>query len=408
LRVISELASALDLVKLRAGDYLDPDEIEDVEDIVERVDERRGFPGDVFVVALAGGTGAGKSSLLNAFAGEEVASVSAVRPHTDQPLALLPQDPGFELTSFLDDMGIGDRVSHSSFRDLAVVDLPDQDSIAAEHRALVWDVLPEVDAIIWVVDPDKYRDEAFLRDYVGGLAAYQDQTLFVLNKIDLLSPEAVADVQADFAGQLEVHGIVGPRIFAVAAAPPHQGPMGTAELLDYLSERLVAKRVLASKTVADISRAVSLILKRTRLERGGAVGFDERWAATKSIASEALEAHDVDAAIASVDQFVTSLVAKVGPAFGRRLIAAVPPSVIERELTDAYLSRPRVVEKPKKSAIRRTAQAEIAEAAPSERPNLYGSIAEPLRVLLWDRAYFGAMLAAISVQAAQAQARITS
>jgi GTPase Era involved in 16S rRNA processing len=402
LKVISELASALDLVKLRAGDVLDPDEIEDVEDIAERVEERRGFPGDVFVVALAGGTGVGKSSLLNALAGQEVASVSPVRPHTDQPLALLPEDPGFELMSFVDDMGIVNRVSSDAFKDLAVIDLPDQDSIAAEHRALVWDLLPEVDAIIWVVDPDKYRDEAFLRDYVRGLADYQDQALFVLNKIDLLNPDVLAEVEEDFVGQLELHGVVAPRVFAVAAAPPHQESIGTGELVDHLKQRLVAKRVLASKTVADISHAVSLMTKRARLERGGALGFDERWAAMKSVATEALDAHDVDAAIAAVDHFVSSLVAEVGPAFGRRLVTAVPPSLIERELTALYLSQP------KRAVPHRRKNADIPEVEASPKPNLYASLAEPLRLLLWDRAYFGALLAAISVQAAQAQARFTT
>ena len=41
---------------------------------------RLGFPGTAFVCALAGGTGAGKSSLLNALAGREVSPPGATRP----------------------------------------------------------------------------------------------------------------------------------------------------------------------------------------------------------------------------------------------------------------------------------------------------------------------------------------
>ena len=46
---------------------------------------RLGFPGTAFVCALAGGTGAGKSSLLNALAGREVSRPGPTRP-ADEPL----------------------------------------------------------------------------------------------------------------------------------------------------------------------------------------------------------------------------------------------------------------------------------------------------------------------------------
>ncbi|MDH3730245.1 MAG: 50S ribosome-binding GTPase [Acidimicrobiia bacterium] len=406
MKIIAELATALDLVRLRAADVLDADELGDIDDIAERVEERRGFPGDTLVVALAGGTGAGKSSLLNALAGEEVASVSAVRPHTDQALALTPADPSFELTAFLDDMGISERFGQGRFSDLAVIDLPDQDSIATAHRELVWDLLPEVDAIIWVADPDKYRDVEFLRDYVGGLAAYQDQALFVLNKADLLSDTAVEEVTADFIGQLEVHGIVEPKVFALAAAPPHQDPIGTEELARHLEEQMEAKRVFASKTVADVGRAVSMMLTRARLDSGGAVSFDERWEAASTEIGAALDAEDPEGATTVMDDFIASLVAMVGSSFGRRLVDAVPPHLIERELSAAAAAAAPVP--PSTKAMRRRSKNRIepdVERPPA--PDLDASLGQPLRALLWNRSYLGATLAAVSVQAAQAQARLT-
>ncbi|HEV2894156.1 MAG TPA: ABC transporter, partial [Actinomycetota bacterium] len=48
---------------------------------------RLGFPGTAFVCALSGGTGAGKSSLLNALAGQEVSRPGATRPVTAEPVA---------------------------------------------------------------------------------------------------------------------------------------------------------------------------------------------------------------------------------------------------------------------------------------------------------------------------------
>ena len=41
---------------------------------------RLGFPSDAYVLALAGGTGVGKSTLLNAIAGQEVSPASSKRP----------------------------------------------------------------------------------------------------------------------------------------------------------------------------------------------------------------------------------------------------------------------------------------------------------------------------------------
>jgi putative ribosome biogenesis GTPase RsgA len=71
------------------------------EDIVQRARERVGFPGASYVLALAGGTGVGKSSLLNALAGEGVSEVRAVRPTTDEPIAWIADDRRHELASLL-------------------------------------------------------------------------------------------------------------------------------------------------------------------------------------------------------------------------------------------------------------------------------------------------------------------
>ena len=51
--------------------------------------ERLRFPGATYVLALAGGTGVGKSSLLNAIAGSTVSAAAARRPTTSEPVAWL-------------------------------------------------------------------------------------------------------------------------------------------------------------------------------------------------------------------------------------------------------------------------------------------------------------------------------
>src|SRR5919109_2679758 len=59
---------------------------DDAEAVRANAEQRLGFPGDVYVLALVGGTGVGKSSLLNALAGRPVSAATVRRPTTDVPI----------------------------------------------------------------------------------------------------------------------------------------------------------------------------------------------------------------------------------------------------------------------------------------------------------------------------------
>ncbi|MEO6578764.1 MAG: GTPase, partial [Candidatus Limnocylindria bacterium] len=73
------------------------DEAADARAVARRVGRRAGFGGSVYVMALAGGTGVGKSSILNALAGEVVSEVRAIRPTTDRPLAWVAESERAEV-----------------------------------------------------------------------------------------------------------------------------------------------------------------------------------------------------------------------------------------------------------------------------------------------------------------------
>jgi energy-coupling factor transporter ATP-binding protein EcfA2 len=110
---------------------------------------RLGFPGSAFVLALAGGTGAGKSSLLNALAGKEISPAGPLRPVTTEPVAWVPADAAGELGPLLRWVGVRRVVGHhdARFADLCLLDLPDYDSVERSHRATVDQLLPRVDAV---------------------------------------------------------------------------------------------------------------------------------------------------------------------------------------------------------------------------------------------------------------------
>ena len=85
---------------------------------------RLGYKGRTLVVALAGGTGSGKSSLLNAIAGEAVASVSRLRPHTDEPMAWIPEDADAAVDQLLVTLGVDKAVRQDDLPERIASKLP--------------------------------------------------------------------------------------------------------------------------------------------------------------------------------------------------------------------------------------------------------------------------------------------
>jgi len=154
--------------------------------------QRLGFEGSAYVLALVGGTGVGKSSLLNALAGGVVSPAGARRPTTGMPVAWVAESARDETAPLLKWLDVREIRDHAEviFADVAILDLPDVDSTLPEHRARVDALLPRVDAVVWVADPEKYRDavlhDAYLRRWGPRLA----RQLVVLNKADRVGAEA--------------------------------------------------------------------------------------------------------------------------------------------------------------------------------------------------------------------------
>ncbi|HAS12911.1 MAG TPA: hypothetical protein DCS55_20745, partial [Acidimicrobiaceae bacterium] len=143
---VSELAAA-------GPGRLPPDLAEDVAATVERAQTRLGRGADRTVVALAGATGSGKSSLFNALVGEDISPVGVRRPTTSTARAAVFDADGAlgdGTADLLDWLQVPQRHVVPAERapdlhGLVLLDLPDHDSVEADHRA-------EVDRLVEVVD----------------------------------------------------------------------------------------------------------------------------------------------------------------------------------------------------------------------------------------------------------------
>jgi energy-coupling factor transporter ATP-binding protein EcfA2 len=255
---------------------------------------RLDYPDDVIVAALAGGTGSGKSSLFNAMTGTDAAPIGDVRPTTSEPLAAVPAGRPGVMDGYLDRMGVDRRVAHDSDH-LCVIDLPDTDSVVAEHRHRVESVLPRIDVLIWVVDPEKYRDSALHHRYLQPLAGYASQFLFVLNRVDLVRPEDADRVAVDLRVALDEDGIAEPGCF-----PPPWHPRspshGVDEVMERLREMARYRETLYRKLILDLGRA------STELESavGMPIGYRDLLSPVVDKASAAMVEGDRDTAASAL------------------------------------------------------------------------------------------------------------
>ncbi len=161
------------------------------------------------VVGLFGGTGVGKSSLLNRLAGQDVARTGVVRPtsmeitaffHERINLAHLP-------AGFPDDNFVQARHRRDELSNVVWVDMPDFDSDETQNREQVLQWLPHIDLLVYVVTPERYRDAAGWKLLLQ--EGYGHAWLFVINQWDRADPVQFED----FTALLKSAGFVQPRVF---------------------------------------------------------------------------------------------------------------------------------------------------------------------------------------------------
>ncbi|RZU22181.1 GTP-binding protein EngB required for normal cell division [Kribbella rubisoli] len=247
-------------VAAKAGDgRLDPVVLTEATQIVDRAGQRLRMSGDLTIVALAGATGSGKSSLFNALTGLDLAAIGTRRPTSSMPLACVWGDePAGEVLSWL---GIPRRhqVQHRSSLEeahsedldgLVLLDLPDHDSTEVEHRLIVDRLVELVDMLVWVVDPQKYADAALHNRYIKPFASHSGVMVFALNHIDKLTPDQRKSCLEDLDRLLKSDGLKSPTVVATSAVSGD----GLEEVRALLVKRVSNKRSARERLSADVDR----------------------------------------------------------------------------------------------------------------------------------------------------------
>lgn len=114
----------------------------------------------VLTVVFLGGTGVGKSTLLNALAAARIASSGVRRPttqfstvyhHAEVDISALPEP--FRVCKAAPH-------EHSELRQKILIDTPDVDGSVPEHHERLKEILPVADAILYIGSAEKYHDRA--------------------------------------------------------------------------------------------------------------------------------------------------------------------------------------------------------------------------------------------------------
>ncbi|MCC6423664.1 MAG: GTPase domain-containing protein [Phycisphaerales bacterium] len=178
--------------------------------------------GDKPIIVVIGGTGTGKSTVVNRLLGKEISATSYRRTYTAGAVAAA-RGPGdvpagwlgveHSLAEHIPSAGRGEALiiapAESELTEhIVLVDTPDVDGDQPMHheqadRAFRW-----AQGLVFVVTPEKYQMTE-LSAYYRLAQRYAVGALFIMNKCE---ESAVLD---DYAQQLSGRGWVEPRIFAV-------------------------------------------------------------------------------------------------------------------------------------------------------------------------------------------------
>jgi GTP-binding protein EngB required for normal cell division len=254
---LSALARLVQIGAARSGaDGISQDLIDDAGELLSRAGQRLRLSSAHTVVALAGGTGSGKSSLFNRVAGADFSTVGVTRPVTRDVHSCVWGVAGSG--PLLEWLGVPRRYRYArasaldggeqAMTGLVLLDLPDHDSVMAHATDQVDQLVELADLMIWVLDPQKYADAAVHRRFLVPLAGHSEVIAVVLNQSDVLSPAQLEDCVQDLRRLLDAEELHDVQILVTSAATG----AGVATLRQLLVDTVSSRRAATARISADV------------------------------------------------------------------------------------------------------------------------------------------------------------
>ena len=254
---LTALARLIQIASARAADGgFSEDLLSDAKDLVDRAGERLRLSAGHTVVALAGGTGSGKSTLFNKLAGHDFSAVGVTRPVTRDAHACVWGAAGSG--PLLEWLAVPRRYRYTrgsaldggeaALNGLVLLDLPDHDSVVTGASSQVDRLVGMADLMVWVLDPQKYADAAVHRRYLVPLASHSGVIAVVLNQADVLSPVEAEECVTDLRRLLDSEGLHNAPVLVTSAVTG----TGIELLRSQLAGAVTQRRAASARLSADV------------------------------------------------------------------------------------------------------------------------------------------------------------
>ena len=215
------------------------------------------------IVATFGGTGTGKSALVNALVGQECTTSGRQRPTTRQPILIAHPDTELDQLGVPLDQFQIQSINATVLRDIVIIDCPDPDTsegdAAGTNTAMLRQLIPHCDVLIYTSTQQKYRNARVVEEL--GESSDGCRLLFVQTHADIDS-----DIREDWRKHLEKHYEVPDLFFVDSVRAFKEQADGQRPSGDFgrLQDMLTSK--LAASTRLQVRRANLIDLVHSALQ----------------------------------------------------------------------------------------------------------------------------------------------